>query len=725
MPNYLLEIGTEELPAGHVPDAQEKLLQLLSDALKENRLTHAGISTRATPRRLAAIVKDLQAKQETRSEKQKGPDVKRAFDADGKPNGAAIGFAGKWNLKVEDLKREEIGGSEYLVADVTIEGKTASSVLSEIMPRIIAQISGERLMRWGSSELKFSRPIRWIVSLLDQDVVEFQLEGMKAGRTTHGHRILSPGTINLKSVSEYEEALKGVKVLVDPAERRRVIEDQVKSEATKLNGNPKQLSGPLLNEVVNLTEWPCAVVGEFSSEYLDLPDTLIETIMVHHQRYFPIERAGTSTKSDTTRNTLLPYFITISNNDRKEARDTIKQGNERVIRARLADGRFFYFDDQKTRLSDRRAALEQLTFQEGLGSYKEKSERLVKLAKAITDALSLDAVVAICLERTADLCKLDLVTNLVRELPELQGYVGSWYAERDSEPPDVVRAIASHYAPRHTDDAIPQDTVGKLTSVIDKLDNIVGMFAIGKKPSGSSDPYALRRQAQGLVDIMVDGLSDYPVDVSSLIELIASEFQPKLERTKKGFEKEAVKAEVTDFLLQRLRTKLLDRGFKRETIEAALSVSDPLKNITDLIWRIESIEKLINRDGGLDLVTAGVRVGNIVSRESGFDVNESLFSEQAETELWEHFKKTVKAHWQGTECSADLGSFRKPKTRQQYEEILTILEPLVPYITRFFDKVTVNDPEQKKQTNRHAILMNIDCYFSSVADFRKMKPLLP
>lgn len=723
MPNYLLEIGTEELPAGHVSEAQEKLEQLLSEALKEKRLSFDSISSMSTPRRLAVLVSGLTERQETTTNRQKGPPAKSSFDESGKPTRQAQGFADKWGVSVDKLEREEIGGTEYIIASVTIEGKKAADVLREIMPRVISQISGERLMRWGSYEIKFSRPIRWLVSLLDAQVVDFQLENLTAGRTTVGHRILAPKEITLFRVEDYEESLKKAKVLVDPAERRRVIEKEVSEAARSVKGVPRQLSGSLLDEVVNLTEWPSAVVGEFGKEYLELPDTLIETIMVHHQRYFPIERQPEGNGDKTESNALLPYFVTISNNDRQEARDIIKKGNERVIRARLADGRFFYFDDQKKRLSERRDALEQLTFQEGLGNYLEKSRRLVKLAREIIDALALDAVVAMCFERTADLCKLDLVTNLVRELPELQGYVGSWYAEKDGEPPDVVRAIASHYSPRHTDDQVPPDTAGKLTSVIDKLDNIVGLFSLGKKPSGSSDPYALRRQAQGLIDILVDGLADYPINASSLIELLTEEFAPRFQNSKKGFDRAAVKSEVSDFILQRLHSKLVDRGFRRESIDAVLSAGDALANIPDVIVRLECIESLISSADGLDLARVGVRVRKIVSPDDTYDVEPGIFSEDAEKELWQSFRDEVASKWQGG-ASGDV-QFKQPESEEDYKQILKFLKPLVAPVDRFFEKVMVNDEDLRKRANRHALLMNIDRYFSSIADFSKLKPLLP
>ncbi|HEY9786755.1 MAG TPA: glycine--tRNA ligase subunit beta [Candidatus Obscuribacterales bacterium] len=749
MVNYLLEIGTEELPAGQIPEAESQLTELVADALKEHSLNCGGIASMSTPRRLALLISDLKERQETVTRKVKGPPVKASYNASGNPTQAAKGFADKQGIKVDQLEREEIGGIEYIIANVTIEGKPAGEVLSDIMPRVISQLSFERPMRWGSSDTKFSRPIRWLVSLLGDKVVEFSLGPTKAGRKTQGHRILSGGEIELKNADDYVPALKQARVLVDPEERRRVIKESVSQAAEKLKGRARQLSSPLLDEVVNLTEWPCAVVGEFGREYLELPDTLIETIMVHHQRYFPVEKLEKESNGDGIKNDLLPFFITVSNNDRQDALQVIKQGNERVIRARLADGRFFYFDDQKTPLTERKASLAQLTFDKDLGSYSEKVERLVKLCRTLTDTVLVDARIAVCLERTAELCKLDLVTNLVRELPELQGYVGSWYATHEGEPPDVVKAIASHYAPRHTDDAIPADRVGQLMSVVDKLDTITGMFALGKKPSGSSDPFALRRQAQGLIDILIEGLTDCPINISALIHQLTREFEPKLKGTKKGFNADSIKAEVADFLIQRLKGRLMERverdaenaqlkqleflnaGFKRSAVvDAVLNAKDPLANVPDVLVRLNCLQSLISAPGGIDVVRVGVRIGKILEARGAAtpatdDVDDKLFDIDAEKDLWNAFQKNVHTKWQTARGASAAEPFRAPINREQYDEILNLLRPLVPAIDKFFDDVMVNVEEQKKRANRHALLMNIDRYFTAVADFPKLQPLLP
>lgn len=722
MTKYLLEIGTEELPAGQIEESCTRLEEHFTRELNEANLSFSSMQTLSTPRRLTLIIDGLADKQETTSKKVKGPPVAKAFKEDGSSTPQAEGFAAKNGLKVDQLDKEEYGKEFYLVANLTIEGRQADEVLADIAPRVINEISGERLMRWGDSELKFIRPIRWIVSLLDNKVVSFQLNEISAGQVTFGHRILAPGKIEIKHVDEYVEKLRSAKVLASPVEREELIKKQVGQMADSVKGKARQLGGPLLQEVVNITEWPHAVIGKFAEDYLTLPDTLLETVMVHHQRYFPVEKPVTTT---ATTGNLLPYFITISNNDTPSAEAEIAQGNERVLRARLADGKFFYFDDQKTKLSARKDRLGQLTYQQGLGSYLDKTNRLTKLANKLCKKLSLEPKVAVPLERTMELCKLDLVTNLVGELTELQGYVGAWYAEQEGEPPEVVQAIASHYSPRFTDEGIPQDVVGRFVAVLDKLDHVVGLFALGKKPSGSSDPFALRRNAQGLVDIIMDGLSEYKIDLEWLVDELLETFEVMLahgggdKNKKKAFSRETVKTEFAEFITQRLKGKLLDKGFGREIVEAVLSNGNPLNDLADTVARCRSTEKLFNSEKGIATARAGVRIGNILKHDSHQDLDEKALVETVEKTLWNNFKGHFQSKWEKD------GSFRAPQNEKEYDEVLALLEPLAADVDKFFLDVMVNDPDQAKRNNRHALLKKIDRYYSTIASFPKLQPLLP
>lgn len=721
MTKYLLEIGTEELPAGQIEESCTRLEEYFGKELNEANLSFSSMKTLSTPRRLVLIIDGIADKQETTSKKVKGPPVAKAFKEDGSPTPQAVGFAGNHKLTVEQLDKEEYGKELYLVANLTIEGRSSEEVLAEIAPRVIHKISGERLMRWGDSELKFVRPIRWIVSLLDNKVVHFNLNEIKAGQVTYGHRILAPGEIEIKHVDEYVEKLRAAKVLASPQEREELIKKQVGEIAASVKGKARQINGPLLQEVVNITEWPHAIVGKFAEDYLTLPDTLLETVMVHHQRYFPVEKPETT--SATTGN-LLPYFITISNNDTPSAFAEITQGNERVLRARLADGKFFFFDDQKTKLMARKDRLGQLTFQHGLGSYLDKTNRLTKLANKLSKQLTLEPKVAIPFERTMELCKLDLVTNLVGELTELQGYVGAWYAELEGEPPEVVQAIASHYSPRFTDEGIPQDVVGRFVAVLDKLDHVVGLFALGKKPSGSSDPFALRRNAQGLVDIIVDGLAEYKIDIEWLADELLDTFEVMLahdggDKKKKAFARETVKADFAEFITHRLKGKLLDKGFGREIVEAVLSNGNPLHNLADTVSRCLSAEKLFKSEEGIATARAGVRIGNILKPDSPDTLDEKALTEPVEKELWKNFQEQFMAKWEKD------GSFRRPQNEKEYDEVLKLLAPLAPHVDKFFLDVMVNDPDKAKRDNRHALLRKLDTYYSSIASFPKLQPLLP
>lgn len=709
MPTYLLEIGTEELPADRVTEAQERLKALTSESLKKNSVGFGSIECMGTPRRLAMIISDLSPVQDTIKTRVKGPRVEGNFEADGSPKTAVVKFAEGKKIPVNKLEREVQNGVEYVVADLVIEGKPSAAVLQEIIPGIITQLSGERPMRWGDFEMKFSRPIRWIVSVLDDAELKISLAHISSGRESFGNRVLAPEKVSIANAAAYVDTLRKARVLVNRAERRRLIEQQVQDKATQLGGKARRLGGALLDEVSNILEWPHAVVGEFGQEYLSLPDTLIETVMVHHQRYFPVE-TGDGSK-------LLPYFITIANNDRKEAEGPIKQGNERVIKARLADGKFFYFDDQKTKLLDRNSQLENLTFQEGLGSYAKKTERLSKASQYISKSLNLDAKQTQQLERTLRLCKLDLVCNLVRELPELQGYVGAWYAKNDGEEEAVCSAIKDHYAPRFQGDAIPADLLGRLASVVDKVDTLLGLFALGRRPSGSSDPYALRRQAQGIVDILMDGLANYRIDVIELMNLLIADMESLLAK-KKDFKKEKAVSDLSDFLMQRVKIKLHDEGIRRETIEAVCFDNRVLRDLPDAVNRCKVLEGLINSDASFTLIRAGVRVCNILSEDATLAVDPSLFENDFEKNLWDMFNSEVKANW-------SEAKFQQKLEVADYEQVLRLLSSIASPIDRFFEKVMVNDPDKKKKDNRHAILKNINRYFAHVGNFKSFVPLLP
>jgi glycyl-tRNA synthetase beta chain len=715
MSAFLLEIGTEELPASFIGEAQRNLCDGLAEIFRSHNINFSSLRGLNTPRRLAVLVQDVSSSQNQTIRKVKGPPLEACFDAGGNPTPAAKGFAAKNKLSVEQLEREQHGNLVYVVAHVVTEARSITDVLQSEVPKLITRLSGDRMMRWGSSEFKFSRPIRWIVALLDEEVIPLSINNVLADNVSYGHRILHPGAVPIAKPESYIADLASAFVQVDPELRKTKIEEEVTAVAAGLSGRPRQLSGALLDEVVNITEWPVAVSGDFANEYLDLPDALIETVMVHHQKYFPVEALSGSR--------LLSHFITISNNDRPEAAEHITRGNERVLKARLADGRFFFFDDQKVSLTDRKEVVAQLTFQEGLGSYGDKVERMVRTAEKMSAAWSLPPSLSVPLIRTLELCKSDLVTNLVRELPELQGHVGSWYAEKEGQPAEVVQAIASHYAPRFTEDSIPHDRVGQLASVIDKVDTLVGLFSIGKKPTGSSDPFAMRRQAQGVVDVLMDGLSDLAIDVTELFSQTLSQFGAEkshrvgdVRSQNKGFvSDEKILSDVSDFIVQRIKNKL-SVSSKKEVVDAVLGASDRLSYLSDILTRVTAVESLLKTVQGLDCVRAGIRISNILKANDGHKLDPEALSEEAERNLWTAYHKAFGVNDRSTGQLLSEASCL---------ELIAGLEELVLPINRFFEEIMVNDSDLNKRKNRHALLHLIHDKFKKLADFSKLQPLIP
>jgi glycyl-tRNA synthetase beta chain len=727
MSAFLLEIGTEELPASFIGEAQRNLCDGLAEIFRSHSISFSSVKGLNTPRRLAVVVEDISSNQNQTVRKVKGPPLSACFDDGGNPTPAAKGFASKNKMTVEQLEREQHGDIVYVVANVVTEARPVADVLQSEVPKLITRLSGDRMMRWGSSEFKFSRPIRWIVALLDEKVVPISINKVVAGNVSYGHRILHPGAVSIAKPENYIAALTAAFVQVDPELRKTKIEEEVTAVAAALNGRPRQLSGALLEEVVNITEWPVAVSGNFAHEYLDLPDALIETVMVHHQKYFPVE-ALSSGDAAPVNSRLLPHFITIANNDRSEAAKHITQGNERVLKARLADGRFFFFDDQKVSLTDRRDVVAQLTFQEGLGSYGDKVERMVRTAEKITSLWRLPPSLSVPLIRTLELCKSDLVTNLVRELPELQGHVGSWYAEKEGQPAEVVQAIASHYAPRFTEDSIPHDRVGQLASVIDKVDTLVGLFSIGKKPTGSSDPFAMRRQAQGVVDVLMDGLSDLAIDVTEFLSLTLTQFAASNTRgggngrgKKAAVPDEKVLSDASEFVVQRIRNKLAVSS-KKEVIDAVLGASDRLSYLPDILVRVTTVESLLRTAQGLDCVRAGIRIGNILKANDGPELKPEVLSEDAEKNLWVAYQTAFAASLDASHSNEPAGQLLSDASCL---ELVTGLEDLVAPINRFFEDIMVNDSDLNKRTNRHALLHLIHEKFKKLADFSKLQPLIP
>ncbi|MEO1623047.1 MAG: glycine--tRNA ligase subunit beta, partial [Cyanobacteria bacterium J06632_3] len=545
MATFLLEVGTEELPASFVSEALSQWKTKIPVDLKENFLETASLEFYGTPRRLTLLINDLPERQPDREEEAKGPPAKAAFK-DGKPTKAAAGFAASRGVDVADLEIRDTGKGEFVFVQQKIPGRYTGDILQELIPNWVLGLEGNRFMRWGDGDLRFPRPIRWLVTLLDGQLLPVTLENgsekCESDRTTYGHRVLHPDSISLQYAQDYVGALKKAYVVVNPEERKKTILQQVTEAAGSLEGHAVINQG-LLAEVVDLVEWPTALIGKFDDDFLALPSEVTITEMESHQRYFSVRPAPDSTD-------LLPYFITISNGDPAKS-DLITQGNERVIRARLADGKFFFEADRKQPLADYLPQLETVTFEASLGSVREKVSRIEQVTELLCEQLGIAAEQKQLALRAAQLCKADLVTQMVGEFPELQGYVGQQYAY-SSEPTAVADAIYEHYLPKGAGDRLPQSLTGQLVGIADRLDTLVSIFSIGKLPKGSSDPFALRRAANAIVTIVWS--AELPLKLKAVLTQAVENFasaHPDTNVTE-------LTGQLTDFFTQRVRTLLQD-----------------------------------------------------------------------------------------------------------------------------------------------------------------------
>ncbi|MEM6427241.1 MAG: glycine--tRNA ligase subunit beta, partial [Cyanobacteria bacterium P01_D01_bin.128] len=561
MATFLLEVGTEELPASFVADALKQWRSRIPASLEDVFLAPASIDYYGTPRRLAVVITGLPERQADRDEEAKGPPAKAAFK-DGKPTKAAEGFARSRGVDISALEVRETDKGDFVFVQQKIPGRQSAEILQELIPQWIFGLEGKRFMRWGDGELRFPRPIRWLVALLDDALIHITLENgsetCTSDRTSQGHRVLHPKPITLAQAEGYRDAMRSISVMVDPAERKQVIQSQVAAAAANLQGHAVMASA-LLEEVIYLVEWPTAVAGQFDAEFLELPPEVAIIEMESHQRYFPVKP---SPKSDG----LLPHFITISNGDPTKS-DIIAEGNGRVIRARLSDGKFFFDADRQVPLEQFVEKLETVTFEESLGSVRAKVDRIGAIAERIATQLGLSAADKALVQRAALLCKADLVSQMVGEFPELQGVMGQKYARQGGEPEAVATAIFEHYLPRSADDGLPQTTIGQVVGIADRLDTLVGIFSLGKLPSGSSDPFALRRAANAIVNIT--WAAELPLDLKSLLSEVIADFAAQSNITVSDTAE--LQRLLEGFFLQRIRTLLQDeQGIDYDLVNAVL-----------------------------------------------------------------------------------------------------------------------------------------------------------
>lgn len=686
--DFLVEIGTEELPPKSLFDLVEAFAAGIRERLTAANLSHGSIESFATPRRLAVRVRELAAQQPDQEVRRLGPAVAHAFDKSGAPTKAALGFAASCGVAFESLQRAEGPKGEVLLYVGTKRGEATSTLMPAIVAEALANLPIARRMRWGSGEQEFVRPVHWIVMLYGETVVDADLFGIRSGRETRGHRFHAPQPIALENPSVYLDALRERgHVIASPEERRRIIEQGARALAQSLGGEAV-ISPELLEEVSALVEWPVPIAGRFDVRFLELPAEVPIATMQDHQRYFPVrDRAGR----------LMNHFITIANIQSANP-DKVRDGNERVVRPRLADAAFFWDTDRKQRLEQRREALASVTFQAKLGSLFDKTERVAKVAARIAETIGADGAYV---RRAAELCKCDLLTAMVGEFPELQGLMGKYYAEHDREPSEVCVALEEQYLPRFAGDRLPDSRVGIAVSIADKLDTIAGIFAIGQKPTGTRDPFGLRRAALGVLRTTLErGLE------LDLLELVRSavEVQP----VNAGPE---VVADVWTYLMERLRGAYLEDGSRGVTTEMfdAVIAGQPGSPL-DIERRLNALRDFLALPQAQSLAAANKRIANILRKstsERPSDVVRERLVEEAERGLFERLQ------------SAE--SVVKPAlSKQSYGAALTELAQLRDSVDRFFDSVMVMTDDEQLRTNRLALLSRLRSLFLEIADLSRL-----
>lgn len=685
MNNYLLlEIGVEELPSRFGQTTLDQIENNLSKLLKEERINFDNIEKYATPRRLTFVIKNLADKATDLEEEVKGPAKKIAVDADGNFTKPALGFMKSKGLDPENVYFKQLGNAEYLFGTIKQEGKHTSEVLKTIVPEAIKNVTFPKAMRWGGKNMRFARPIRWMVALLNNEVLDIDLEGIKSSNITRGHRFLGEKEFEVNSVEEYFEKLDKNFVVLDQHKRKEMIREQA-IEVAKSLGGEVELDEDLLEEITFLVEYPTAFYGEFDEEYVKLPKEVVTTPMKEHQRYFPVLKDGK----------LLPNFIAVRNGDSNRI-DLVKAGNEKVLRARLADALFFYHEDTKKTLESFVDKLQTVVFQAKLGTVYDKTLRIEKLSQVILNELNMTESKENTL-RAAKLCKADLVTNMVFEFTELQGIMGRDYAQVSGENEEVCQGIFEHYLPRFAGDILPETNTGIALSIADKLDSIAGFFAIGIKPSGSQDPYALRRQALGILSILLD--RKLSVNLNNLINAALDNYS-NLE-----FNKEEVASQIVEFFVERVKNLFKDLGIRYDVIDAVLN--NNLDDISDIHTRALELNRWLQKDELVEMLTAFNRVATLAEKATTDIVKEDLLKEDAEIKLYNGFK----------EIKSNVESLLLDK---KYNEALDAFATLRPLVDNLFDNVMVMDKDEAIKENRLGLLKQIYSTMLTICDLSKI-----
>lgn len=691
--DFLLEIGVEELPASFVKIGISGLFESFRDFLEKEHIEYEDLYKWASPRRLSIMIEGLSTLQTPKKKKIKGPPYKASFDEDGNPLPPAIGFAKKYGVDIRDLIIETEGKNKYIYIIKEEGGEKTEVLLAKYIPQIIRKLYFPKTMLWGEGGFKFARPIHWILAIFGEETINFEIAGIKASSYTFGHRFISPEKIYIEDPKEYVNRLKDAFVVVDRKERKKIIEQGYKDIARSLDANVEIPSYELLEEATDLVEYPTVMLGNFSRKYLKLPYEVPVSVMIDHQRYFPLYGKGGD---------LLPHFVFVSNSKR-ENEDIIVKGNERVIKARLEDALFYFTKDREISLEERIKDLKKVVFHKELGTLYDKVERIRDISKAIVE-LTRREDIKDTVDRVAYLCKADLITYMVREFPELEGVMGREYALLQGEPEEVAKGIYEHYLPKKAQDPIPKTWGGKIVSIADKLDTIFSYFSINLIPSGSFDPYGLRRKAQGIITIL---LKDEEIDIS-LYDLLSLTYGVM---SKTGIVKIEHLSMVKEFFRERIRSMLEMCGIKYDIINAVIADSE-IESVKAIFEKAKLFRDWYNTSSFKNVVIVFNRLNNILRKfKIEQDPQYQLFKENEEKilfDIWEEKK----------------GLYKDAILHRQYKDAILIIEDMKKYIDDFFDRVLVMDKDEKIKENRLRLLNYILMDFKSLGDFSKIEGIV-
>lgn len=672
MSKYLLEIGVEEFPATYIEPTKNQLVQAFTKLLTTNGVDFHNLRCDATPRRFVVRIEGLHNKTEDKVEQVKGPAARIAFDESGNPTKALLGFMKSQKVELSDVQQEMIGNENYVVVNKREEGMDVKQLLQTSIPEILRSLTFPKSMKWGGRDFRFARPIRWFVSLFDDDVLHFDLEEIPVDRYTRGHRVLGSDNICIESIDRFEDQLLDNYVMLDEKKRREVILVNAEKLVRERGGNLME-DEDLLDEIVNLVEYPTPLLGHIPQEYMELPDPVILTPMKDHLRYLPV--------IDDKGNTM-PYFVTVRNGD-KTGLDIVRAGNEKVLTPRLEDAKFFYNDDRKKPLEGYVEDLKNLTFHDKLGSMYDKTSRVRSLAAQIGKNLGVGDAALASVDRAATLCKADLMTRMVIEFTELQGVIGGIYAQESGETEVVSKAIAEHYLPTQSRGALPQTTTGTVLSLADKMDSLCGLFAIGEKISGSQDQFGLRRMALGILHILISNKLDI-----SMESMIKDSLYSYVDEKVMVFPYEETMDKILQFFRQRLRNRLTEDGYRYDVVDSVL-VTRP-NFIYDVILRISAVEDFLSLINSKDILQSLTRVSTLAQKAEHANVNVEWLTTDEEKRLY------------------DLGgyydSIRDDIDQSSYKQALTDLAKASPAIDRFLDNTMVMVDDEAVKNNRLALL---------------------